>query len=111
MIIIPREIINIILFEYLDDIDVRINFGFIKKLDRNNFNFLNKIISDNIYSFSLFHRKNKTFFSYRYIKIKDSKFYRLTYEYEEDSNYIWLKTEICNDRIPMYNSLINNSII
>ena len=57
MVILPNEIINLILFKYLDDIEIRINFGYIRKLNVNKFNFLNKIIRDNIYSFSLFYKR------------------------------------------------------
>lgn len=109
MVILPNEIINLILFKYLDDIEIRINFGYIRKLNVNKFNFLNKIIRDNIYSFSLFYKKNSCNFVYKYINInkKQDKFYRITYEYENNSDKIWIRTEVCNSRIPMYTSLIS----
>tara|TARA_B100000900_G_C20550486_1_gene704535 strand:+ start:970 stop:1311 length:342 start_codon:yes stop_codon:yes gene_type:complete len=113
MVILPDDIINIILFEYLDDIELKINFCKIKKLNIEKYNFLNKIISSNISSFSLFHRKGSSLFVYRYINISKGKhrFYRITYEIIDNYDYIEITTEICNDRIPMYTSLISNNMM
>ena len=113
MVYLPNEIINIILFEYLDDIELKINFCKNKKLNIDKYNFLNKIISSNISSFSLFHRKESSMFIYRYINIGRGthRFYRITYEIIDNFDYISITTEICNDMIPMYTSLISNNMV
>ena len=108
--IIPNEIIEKILFQYLNDIELKIYFNRIGKIDISKFKFLNKIISNDIKSFSLFYRRDSTSYVYRYIHISDNKFYRLTFEFDDGDIYGIIKTEICNHLIPMYSSFISENI-
>tara|TARA_E500000178_G_C16351331_1_gene457639 strand:- start:26 stop:364 length:339 start_codon:yes stop_codon:yes gene_type:complete len=105
--LLPVEILNLILFEYIDDIDYRIYFSKIGKINLNYFQNLENMLKETCRSFSLFNvSENGIFYSYRYIRINYSKYYRITHEYIENYNSIQVTIEICDFSNPMYESLI-----
>jgi hypothetical protein len=108
----PKEII-LIIFEYLNDIDVKIYFNLIKKIDLNKFNNIDNI--DN----SLKIRKNNfyccyddvslnIFYFYRYINILNNKFYRIIYTIDKNyENTIEIKTQVCDSLNRLYSYTVD----
>lgn len=94
----PKEIINIILFEYLNDIDVNISFGIFNKIKLDNFE---KI--ENILKYQTFYVRELFFgeeYIYRFISINTLKFYRLTLVILESSEKNKILTEIAPEAYP-----------
>lgn len=96
---IPNEIINIILFKYLDDIDININFGNIRKLKLENYSNIDKILK---YKTVLTRNDNYEEFIYRFITINSLKFYRLTLVNSFCSLENDIITEIASETYPIY---------
>lgn len=93
---IPYEVILIIL-EYLNDIDVNINFNLIKKININNFKNLIKFNTRTI----VYH--NDETYVYNYIKINSVKHYRIIKTINNNYNQNELITSIINTNQPLYN--------
>lgn len=94
----PKEIINIILFEYLNDIDVNISFGIFNKIKLNNFEKIeNKLRLKSFYVRDLFFGEE---YIYRFISINTLKFYRLTLVIIESSEKNKIITEIAPEAYP-----------
>lgn len=103
--ILPVEIIEIILLEFLDDIEYKIYFKKPKKIDLQKYDFIKNAMRDNIKSFSLYHKNENEYFSYRYINIGNGKYYRITYKYDKIGTDYEINIETVNNLIPMYYDL------
>ena len=103
--ILPLEIIEIILLEFSDDIEYKILFKKPKKIELQKYDFIKNIVKDNIKSFSLYHKKENEYFSFRYINIGNRKYYRVTYKYNKIGKDYEIKIETVNNLIPMYYDL------
>ena len=106
---IPKEII-LIIFEYLNDIDVRIYFNLIKKIDLIKYNNIDsslKIRKNNFYCCYDDINLN-IFYFYRYINILNNKFYRIIYTIDKNyENTIEIKTQVCDSLNRLYSYTVD----
>ena len=93
----PKEIVDNILFQYLDDIELKITFKNFKKIDPNNYKNIEKVVNvkpiigrDTIYSYSI----------YRFLKIHNSKYYRINLNNMKGEKFNHVQVSIINTEIP-----------
>ena len=96
----PKEIIESILFDYLNDIELKITFGKIKKINLSDYEKIKNVIkTETIRTIDNFGDE----FVYRFIQINNLKFYRLTLHNNiYYSPKLSLITEIACDTYPIY---------
>jgi hypothetical protein len=105
-ILIPKELL-IKIFEY-SDIDIRMHFKIKNKLNLNKYENINLILKENSKRFKVYYEINENdinktiYFTYRYLHIKDSKYFRLTLIDQYDSIFNEFKVDIVNEEIPTY---------
>ncbi len=94
----PKEIVDNILFQYLDDIELKITFKNFKKIDPNNYKNIEKVVNvkpiigrDTIYSYSI----------YRFLKIHNSKYYRINLNNMKGEKFNHVQVSIINTEIPI----------
>ena len=94
----PVEIVNDILFTYLNDIEFKISFKKSKKIDIKKYKNIEKVTSyktvtgrDTIFSYSI----------YRFLKIHNTKYYRINLNNIKGENFNHLQVSIINTEIPI----------
>ena len=105
---IPNEVINII-FEYLNDIDVNISFGLIKKIDINKYYFLDVLFELKKKKNLFITTNNDDIYVYKYIDITESKYYRIITIVSELYNTNEIITELCDNNLPLFSVKISNN--
>lgn len=105
----PLEITNYILFEFIDEIDYRIRFKKIRKLELNNFqNIINNfnIRKKYIQIFKPLNNDNKRILL---MNINTEKYYKITYHLDNDK-YIYINIDLINLNNPMYDVFLKELV-